>query len=65
MMAMEFRPTALEYAFALAKSGGCSGLADIRRQLQAEGYALHSLEGPALIRQLRELCAASYRPSPD
>ena len=62
LMAMDFRPTTLERAFALAKSGTCSGLEDIRRQLRTEGYALHSLEGPTLIRQLRELCVASFVP---
>lgn len=65
IVAMDFRLTALERAFALAKSGGCAGIGDIRRQLQAEGYALHSLEGPTLIRQLRELCTASFRADPD
>ena len=62
LSAMDFRPTTLERAFALAKSGTCSGLEDIRRQLRAEGYPLHSIEGPSLIRQLRELCVASAAP---
>ena len=62
-MVMNFRPTTLERAFDLAKSGTCSGVDDIRRQLRAEGYPLHSLEGPTLIRQLRELCAASAPPA--
>ena len=65
LMAMDFRPTTLERAFDLAKSGACSGLEDIRRQLRAEGYALHSLEGPTLIRQLRELCVASFVKAPE
>ncbi len=62
LRAMDFRPTPLERAFALASSGTCSGLDDIRRQLRAEGFPLHSIEGPSLIRQLRELCVASFVP---
>ncbi len=65
LVRMDFRPTTLERAFALAKSGSCAGLEDIRRQLRAEGYALHALEGPTLIRQLRELCVASFEPTPE
>ncbi len=62
LMAMDFRPTPLERAFTLANSGTCSGVDDIRRQLRAEGYPVQSIEGPTLIRQLRELCAASVVP---
>ncbi len=56
---MELHPTTLERAFALAKSGTCSGVGDIRRRLQEEGYSPHALEGPVLLRQLRDLCVAA------
>ena len=59
---MDFRPTTLERAFALARSGTCSGMDDIRRRLQAEGYSLLPLEGRSLIRQLRDLCDAASKP---
>jgi hypothetical protein len=50
-------PTALERAFALARSGTCDSVNAIRHQMKAEGYSLAQLEGPALIQQLRRLCA--------
>jgi len=54
-----FHPTTLERAFALARTGDYPGVPELRAQLGAEGYALRQLEGPSLIRQLRELCTAS------
>ena len=59
---MDSRPTALERAFALARSGDYDGIAAIRLQLKTEGYVLAQLEGPTLMRQLRALCTASQRP---
>ena len=56
---MKSRPTTLERAFELARAGGCAGVAEIRAQLKLEGYNLSQFEGPALMRQLRDLCAAS------
>lgn len=56
---MTFRPTTLERAFALARTGDYASIAEIRAQLKAEGYAAQQLEGPSLLRQLRELCVAS------
>jgi hypothetical protein len=61
---MEFRPTALERAFALARSGEYAGVAEVRKQLKAEGYSDQQVNGPALMRQLRDLCAASRRSQP-
>jgi hypothetical protein len=58
---MTSQPTTLERAFALASSGEYVGVADIRIQLKAEGYATHQLEGPMLLRQLRDLCTASRK----
>jgi len=64
MQGMSFRPTALERAFALAKSGEYPGLSEIRTQLKAEGYATQQLEGPTLLRQLREICTSAKK-APD
>jgi hypothetical protein len=62
---MDFTPTALERAFALAKSGEYAGVADLRKQLRTEGYSDQQINGPALLRQLRDLCAASRITQPD
>ncbi len=53
---MNERPTELERAFALARSGECATVVDIRRRLAQEGYGVRQLEGPMLLRQLRQLC---------
>ncbi len=52
-------PTTLERAFALARSGACSGLDEIRRTLKGERYdqVEAHLAGPSIGRQLRALCA--------
>lgn len=60
---MTTRPTTLERAFELARTGDYLGIAEIRAQLKAEGYSLGQLEGPSLMRQLRELCIASRKAS--
>jgi hypothetical protein len=51
-------PTTLERAFELARSGSCANVNDIRLQLRAERFDLVDahLVGPAITRQLRELC---------
>lgn len=51
----------LERAFALAKSGECSGIDDIRRKLKSERYESidQHLAGPSIKRQLNQLCAAA------
>jgi hypothetical protein len=58
---MTSRPTALERAFSLARSGDYSGVSEIRAQLKAEGYSLLQMEGPSLQRQLREICIEAKR----
>jgi hypothetical protein len=58
---MTYRLTTLERAFQLARSGDCAGVADIRARLLAEGYDRKQLEGPALTRQLRTLCAEAQK----
>lgn len=52
------KPTTLERAFALARSGGCASVDDIRRQLKLERFEQVDahLAGPSLMRQLRLLC---------
>lgn len=54
-----FRPTALERAFELAKSGDCATVSDVTKQLKAEGFATSQITGPSLSKQLRELCNAA------
>jgi hypothetical protein len=58
---MTFRPTPLERAFTLAQTGDYSGVAEIKDQLKTEGYGTQQLEGPTLMRQLRDLCVASRK----
>jgi hypothetical protein len=53
---MNGRPTSLERAFELARSGTCADLNQVRRRLKAEGRTDREIEGPALMRQIRELC---------
>jgi hypothetical protein len=62
---MTFRPTTLERAFALARTGDYEGVSKIREQLKAEGYDLLQLAGPTLARQLREVCIASLKAKGD
>jgi hypothetical protein len=54
-------PTTIERAFALARSGTCRTVNDIRMQLRAERFDLIEahLAGPAITRQLRQLCVDS------
>ena len=53
--------SSLERAFALAKSGECSSIDDIRRKLKSERYESidQHLAGPSIKRQLNQLCAAA------
>lgn len=50
------RPTTLERAFELARTGNYIGIGEIREALRAEGYVLSQLDGPSLQKQLRKLC---------
>ncbi|MDQ4088477.1 MAG: hypothetical protein M3177_10795 [Pseudomonadota bacterium] len=54
-------PTTLERAFALARSGACASVNDIRLRLKQERFDQVDahLAGPSLARQLRELCAGA------
>lgn len=51
-------PTLLERAYALARSGECSTLDDIRRQLKSEKYESVDahVTSPSVRRDLRQLC---------
>lgn len=55
---MTDRPTTIERAYALARSGECNGVSEIKARLKREGYAdvVGQLYGPTLQRQLRDLC---------
>lgn len=59
-------PTTLERAFALARSGSCATVSDIRLMLKRERYdqVEAHLAGPSLSRQLRALCDEAKRPGP-
>ena len=50
--------TTIERAFALARTGECINVAEIRKRLRAEGFDQVDahLAGPAIARQLRDLC---------
>ncbi len=54
---MENSRTALERAFALAKSGACTSVDDVKRCLRLEGYSISQIVGSTLARQLRTLIA--------
>lgn len=49
----------LERAFALARSGDCGSVSEIRKQLRAERLDWRQIEGPTLTRQLKRLCQES------
>ena len=56
---MTLRPTALERAFTLAKSGDCAGPGEVKAILKQEGFSADQVSGPSLMRQLRALCVAA------
>lgn len=62
---MTTRPTTLERAFTLARSGECDSVSEIRLKLKAEGYPLQQMEGRALMKQLRELCVQAKMAKPE
>jgi hypothetical protein len=53
----------VERAFALARSGNCASVNDIRQRLRAERFDQVDahLAGPSLSRQLRTLCDEARR----
>lgn len=56
------RPTTLERAYELARSGGCRTVGEIKQALQSEGFERiqDSLYGPTLTAALRKLCQAHH-----
>ena len=60
------RQTTLERAFALARSGDCASVNDIRLRLKSERFDQVDahLAGPAIARQLRSLCEEARAASP-
>jgi hypothetical protein len=59
---MDHRPTELERAFQLAKSGRCSSVADIRNLLRSEGFSNTKITGKTLASQLLALIRAARAP---
>lgn len=57
-----FRPTTIERAYELARSGACRTVGDIKSRLQAEGYegVKDRLYGASMTGALRKLCADNY-----
>jgi len=60
---MDRIPTTIERAFALARSGECSGVDEIRQQLKRERFDQVDghLAGYSINRELRSLCHAAQR----
>lgn len=52
---MDHTVTALERAFQIAKSGTCASVADLKKQLRAEGYSIAQVTGRVLSKQLDAL----------
>jgi hypothetical protein len=59
---MAYRITTLERAFELARSGNYPSIAEIRKQLHAEGFSVAQVTGGVLARQLRELIQQAQKP---
>ena len=61
-MSNNFRPTTLERAYELARSGECRTVGDIKTRLQQEGHerVQDRLYGSSLTSALRKLCLAHY-----
>jgi hypothetical protein len=57
--------TTIERAFALARSGTCNNVAEVRLALKREGFEQVEahLAGPAIAKQLRALCEEAQRSS--
>ena len=61
-MSNNFRPTTLERAYELARSGQCRTVGDIKSRLQQEGHerVQDRLYGGSLTSALRKLCVENY-----
>jgi hypothetical protein len=58
---MDHSVTTLERAFQVAKSGKCSSVADLKKQLRAEGYVIAQITGRTLVKQLEVLIKTARR----
>lgn len=60
------RPSTVERAYQLARSGECADIEDVRKRLRAEGFEnLRShLQGRSVSKAIRELCVAAYTGPP-
>lgn len=56
---MDYRVTSLERAFEMARSGKFATVADIKKQLNIEGFSASQVTGRVLSRQLKELIRAA------
>jgi hypothetical protein len=56
---MDHTVSALERAFALAKSGEYASVPDIKKRLAQEGYSVAQITGGALLKQLLALIKAA------
>ncbi len=56
------RPTTLERAYELARSGACRTVGDVKQRLSAEGFerVQDALYGRTLTSALRKLCQENY-----
>lgn len=64
---MTFRPTTIERAYELAKSGSCRTVGDVKAKLQAEGHerVQDRLYGSSITSALRKLCTENYVAPPE
>lgn len=64
ILGMTHRPTTIERAYELAKSGTCNNVEEILAKLTAESYfdAKSQLYGPVLRKELNALCKATRSP---
>ena len=64
---MQLKTPIIERAYALARSGSCQNVNEVRRRLRSEGYLQVSdhLEAKTLISDLKRLCEAEFVGSPD
>lgn len=64
---MTHRPTTIERAYELARSGECRTLSDVKQRLSADGHdrIQEHLYGGTISAALRKLCQAHYVPGAD
>ncbi len=64
---MTHRPTTIERAYELARSGECRTLSDVKQRLSADGHdrIQEHLYGATVSSALRKLCQENYVPRPD